>query len=399
MKARVAVAISGGIAAYKVPLLIRLLRKNGYEVKVVVSRNALNFVTETTLQTLSSNPVYSDMFSGNKDMTQHISLSDWADFFIVAPATADIIGKYASAIAEDCVTTSLLAFDKDVFLAPAMNSKMYRHQGVQSNLQTLQSRGVHIISPTSGYLACGAEGEGRMAEAEDIFRIVEDHITKSEELAGKTVCVTAGPTYEQIDPVRFIGNYSSGRMGFAIAECLAKKGAKVKLIAGPTFLKTQHPMIERTDVKTAKQMYEATTAAFAEADAAILSAAVADYTPKNVADSKIKKKDTALNIELQPTDDILAELGRRKKANQLLIGFALETDNEQANAESKLKKKNLDFIVLNSLKDAGAGFGVETNKVTIIDSFGNIDKKDLKAKSEVAEDIVEKMISMMKAKH
>lgn len=278
MKAKIAIAIGGGIAAYKIPNLVRLFVKSGCEVKVVTSKNALNFVTETTLRTVSCNGVYSEMFSNNGQTTEHISLSDWADVFVVAPATADVIGKYANAIADDCLTTTLLAFDKTVFVAPAMNTKMYNHKGVQDNLQTLLHRGVKLIEPDSGELACGASGKGRMAEPEQIFREVERYFESSNLLRGKTVCVTAGPTYEQIDPVRFIGNNSSGKMGIAIAENLAAKGAKVLLICGPSNIKTNNPLIERTDVTSASQMYDAATAAFERSDAAILSAAVADYT-------------------------------------------------------------------------------------------------------------------------
>lgn len=398
MKANVVIAISGGIAAYKIPFLIRLFRKAGHKVKVVVTKNALNFVTEATLQTLSDNLVYSDMFAGNKDMTEHISIADWADYYIVAPATANIIGKYANAIADDCISTTLLAFDKDVFLAPAMNTKMYANKGVQNNLQILASRGVNIISPNCGELACGANGDGRMAEPEEIFAFVNNHIAKSKILAGKTICVTAGPTYEQIDPVRFIGNNSSGKMGFAIAESLAAKGALVKLIAGPTHLNTKNCNIERIDVKSAEQMYNATVKEFEQADVAILSAAVADYTPKNVFSQKVKKADNVLNIELQPTKDILAQLGKMKTDKQTLVGFALETNNEENNAKQKLSKKNLDFIVLNSLNDKNACFGFDTNKVTMIDSNGNMTKTDLKSKSEIAEDVVSKLIDTIKEK-
>ena len=398
MKANVVIAISGGIAAYKIPFLIRLFKKAGHKVKVVVTKNALNFVTEATLQTLSDNLVYSDMFAGNKDMTEHISIADWADYYIVAPATANIIGKYANAIADDCISTTLLAFDKDVFLAPAMNTKMYVNKGVQNNLQILASRGVNIISPNCGELACGANGDGRMAEPEEIFAFVNNHITKSKILAGKTICVTAGPTYEQIDPVRFIGNNSSGKMGFAIAESLAAKGASVKLIAGPTHLNTKNCNIERIDIKSAEQMYNATVKEFEQVDAAILSAAVADYTPKNVFSQKVKKADNVLNIELQPTKDILAQLGRMKTDKQTLVGFALETNDEENNAKQKLSKKNLDFIVLNSLNDKNACFGFDTNKVTIIDSNGKMIKTDLKSKSEIAEDVVSKLIDTIKEK-
>lgn len=398
MKANVVVAISGGIAAYKIPILIRLLRKSGCEVKVVASKNALNFVTKTTLQTLSGNAVYCDMFAENGDMTRHISIADWADAFVVAPATADVIGKYACGIADDCLTTALLAFDGEVWLAPAMNTKMYRSQAVQENLGRLARRGVNIISPSSGELACGAVGEGRMAEAEEIFSVLENALSKPQPLTGKRVLVTAGPTYEQIDPVRFIGNYSSGKMGFAIAEALAAKGASVKLIAGPTYLKTVSPLIERVDVKSAKEMYEAATTAFETADAAVLSAAVADYRPKSVAESKMKKQTSDLVLELEPTEDILAELGKVKRPTQVLVGFALETNNEIENAKSKLERKNLDFIVLNSLNDKGAGFSYDTNKVTFLDRSGKAEAKELKPKSEVAEDIVQKLIEELESK-
>ena len=398
MKAKIAIAIGGGIAAYKIPNLVRLFVKSGCEVKVVTSKNALNFVTETTLRTVSCNGVYSEMFSNNGQTTEHISLSDWADVFVVAPATADVIGKYANAIADDCLTTTLLAFDKIVFVAPAMNTKMYNHKGVQDNLQTLLHRGVKLIEPDSGELACGASGKGRMAEPEQIFGEVERYFESSNLLCGKTVCVTAGPTYEQIDPVRFIGNNSSGKMGIAIAENLAAKGAKVLLICGPSNIKTNNPLIERTDVTSASQMYDAATAAFERSDAAILSAAVADYTPKNVFTQKVKKADAALTIELVPTKDILATLGKMKSHNQTLVGFALETDNEFDNAKAKLEKKNLDFIVLNSLKDKNACFGYDTNKVTMIDANGQAITTDLKSKAEIAEEIVSKLISVMQEK-
>lgn len=393
MNLRVVVAISGGIAAYKVPLLIRMLKKAGCEVKVVVTKNALEFVTPMTLQTLSQNPVYSDMFSESEaDFTKHISLSDWADVYIVAPATANIIGKYANGIADDCLTTTLLAFDKTVFFAPAMNTKMYHNKVVQDNLQRLQSFGVKMILPEKGELACGVVGDGRMAEPETIFKALETFVEQSQTFKGKKVCITAGPTYEQIDAVRFIGNYSSGRMGFELARVFAEKGAEVCLITGPTQLSIEHSKIKRIDVKNAAQMYEKTVENFENSDIAILSAAVADYTPKSTFDNKLKKKYDNLVVEFVPTKDILAELGRRKKEHQLLVGFALETDNELENAKDKLRRKNLDFIVLNSLNDKGAGFNVPTNKVTILDAKGSVYESDLKSKYEVALDISEKIL-------
>lgn len=393
MNLRVVVAISGGIAAYKVPLLIRLFKKAGCEVKVVVTKNALEFVTIPTLQTLSQNAVYSDMFAEkSSQFTEHISLADWADVFVVAPATANVIGKYANGIADDCLTTTLLAFDKKVFLAPAMNVKMYHNKVVQDNIKKLQSLGVNMILPHKGELACGVVGDGRMAEPETIFQTIEFHINQSQVFNGKRVCITAGPTYEQIDAVRFIGNYSSGRMGFELARVFAEKGAEVCLITGPTQLSIEHKNIKRIDVKTAAQMYDETVKAFEVSDIAILSAAVADYTPKTAFDNKLKKKYDNLVVELVPTKDILAELGRRKKDNQLLIGFALETDNELENAKDKLQRKNLDFIVLNSLNDKGAGFNVSTNKVTILDAKGGVYQSGLKSKYEVALEISEKIL-------
>jgi phosphopantothenoylcysteine decarboxylase/phosphopantothenate--cysteine ligase len=393
MNLRVVVAISGGIAAYKVPLLIRMLKKAGCEVKVVATKNALEFVTPMTLQTLSQNPIYSDMFAESEaDFTKHISLADWADVYIVAPATANIIGKYANGIADDCLTTTLLAFDKTVFFAPAMNTKMYHNKVVQDNIKRLQSLGVKMILPEKGELACGVVGDGRMAEPETIFQTVESFVNQSQTYAGKKICITAGPTYEQIDAVRFIGNYSSGRMGFELARVFAEKGAQVSLITGPTQQTIKHSNITRYDVKNAAQMYEKTVDIFEQSDIAILSAAVADYTPKSTFDNKLKKKYDNLVIELVPTKDILAELGRRKKENQILVGFALETDNELENAKDKLRRKNLDYIVLNSLNDKGAGFNVPTNKVTILNARGGVYESDLKSKYEVALDISEKIL-------
>ena len=395
MNLRVVVAVSGGIAAYKVPLLIRMLKKAGCEVKVVVTKNALEFVTIPTLQTLSQNPVYSDMFSEmNSQFTQHISLADWADIYVVAPATANVIGKYANGIADDCLTTTLLAFDKTVFFAPAMNTKMYHNKVVQDNIKRLQALDVKMILPEKGELACGVVGDGRMAEPETIFQTIESFLKEKQSFAGKKVCITAGPTYEQIDAVRFIGNYSSGRMGFELARVFAEKGAEVSLITGPTQQIIEHSNVTRYDVKNAAQMYDKTVECFENCDIAILSAAVADYTPKSTFNTKLKKKTDNLVVELVPTKDILAELGKRKKENQILVGFALETDNELENAKEKLLRKKLDCIVLNSLNDAGAGFNVPTNKVTILDAKGNIYNSDLKSKYEVALDISEKILNL-----
>ncbi|MDR0790216.1 MAG: bifunctional phosphopantothenoylcysteine decarboxylase/phosphopantothenate--cysteine ligase CoaBC [Bacteroidales bacterium] len=395
---RVVVAISGGIAAYKSPLLIRLLVKSGCEVKVVTTKNALQFVTETTLRSVSKNPVYSEMFhDNNADEIEHISIADWADVFVVAPATANIIGKYANGIADDVLSTTLLAFTKKVFFAPAMNSNMYHSPVVQENIKKLEQRGVTIISPVKGELACGYVGDGKMVEPQDIFEIIKTFLSPNNQiLERKTFLVTAGATYEKIDAVRFIGNYSSGKMGYAIAQTLASYGAKVKLIVGHISVELDNnPNIEIIEGKTAEQMYNAAVKLFPCCDGAILSAAVADYTPCAVSDKKIKKADQSLTLTLNPTKDILASLGKIKTDKQRLVGFALETDNEIENAKKKLHNKNLDFIVLNSLSDKGAGFATPTNKITIIDKDESLLPFPLKTKKEVALDIVNHLISKL----
>ncbi|MBQ9311902.1 MAG: bifunctional phosphopantothenoylcysteine decarboxylase/phosphopantothenate--cysteine ligase CoaBC [Bacteroidales bacterium] len=391
---KVLVGISGGIAAYKVPLLVRLLVKKGCEVKVIVTDNALEFVTEMTLQTLSSHKIYHNMFTGynNEESTEHISLANWADMMIVAPATANIIGKYANGIADDALSTTLLAFNKTVFLSPAMNSNMYSHIAVQTNLQKLKTFGVELIDAKEGFLACGVNGKGRMAEPEEIVEYVENYFSKQKDFIGKTFTVTAGPTREQIDRVRFISNNSSGKMGYAIAKELLNRGAEVFLVSGPT----SETINETSDlhlikIESAEQMYDKTIECFEKSDVAICSAAVADYTPKQKFDTKLKKQEGDMFIELSATKDILKSLGE-KKEHRILVGFALETDNEIENAKKKLINKNLDFIVLNSLKDEGAGFEVSTNKVTLIDK-DNITPLPLKSKTEVAKDIVDKVLT------
>ena len=391
---KVLVGISGGIAAYKVPLLVRLLVKKGCEVKVIVTDNALEFVTEMTLQTLSSHKVYHNMFTGynNEETTEHISLTNWADMMIVAPATANIIGKYANGIADDALSTTLLAFNKTVFLSPAMNSNMYSHIAVQTNLQKLKTFGVELIDAKEGFLACGVNGKGRMAEPEEIVEYVENYFSKQKDFIGKTFTVTAGPTREQIDRVRFISNNSSGKMGYAIAKELLNRGAEVFLVSGPTsetINESSH--LHLIKVESAQQMYDKTIECFEKSDVAICSAAVADYTPKQKFDTKLKKQEGDMFIELSATKDILKSLGE-KKEHRILVGFALETDNEIENAKKKLINKNLDFIVLNSLKDEGAGFEVSTNKVTLIDK-DNITPLPLKSKTEVAKDIVDKVLT------
>lgn len=392
---KILIGISGGIAAYKTPLLIRELIKKNCQVKVVTTKNALEFVTLTTLRTLSQNNVYFEMFFRNEDYsTEHISLTDWADCFIVAPATANIIGKYANGLADDALSTSLIAFNKDIFFAPAMNTKMYNNKIVKDNLRKIEKNGARIISPTKGNLACGYDGEGRMEEPNEIIKIIDQFYSDNLPLKNKTILVTAGGTQEQIDAVRYIGNNSSGRMGYCIAEELALKGANVILISGKTNVKTTNNNIKLVNVISAQEMFEQTTKIFPKCDMAILSAAVADYKPIYAAKNKIKKTSENLTITLTPTLDILANLGKTKKKNQILVGFALETDNEKENAIKKLTEKNLDFIVLNSLNDKGAGFGVSTNKITIIDKNQKIETFKLKSKEEVAIDIVNKLISL-----
>lgn len=398
MNKKIIVGITGGIAAYKIPQLIRLFAKNGDEVKVVATKNAMQFVTELTLETVSGNAVYCDVFAPhNEYSTEHIALADWADMIVVAPATANIIGKYASGIADDALSTLLLAFAKDVVVCPAMNTNMYNSLVVQENINCLKDKGINILSPAEGELACGTSGVGRMPEPEAIFEYVQAVFAKKLSLTGKTVLVTAGPTYERIDSVRFIGNFSTGKMGFAVAEELAERGAKVILVAGPTSLTAKHRNIKQINVESAREMYTAATENFGSCHAAVLSAAVADYRPETVADHKIKKTaDTeTLDIHLVQNPDILATLGKMKTDRQLLIGFALETDNELENAKSKLARKNLDMIVLNSLKDKGAGFGHDTNKVTIITTDGTVTEGSLKSKAAVAKDIADSMEGLM----
>lgn len=386
---RIIVGITGGIAAYKAPELVRLLKKQGHEVRCAATEHALQFVTRVTLETVSGAPLYSDLFASGR--TEHISLKDWGEMLIVAPATANIIGKVANGIADDALSTLLLAFSgKPVIMAPAMNCEMWAHPAVQRNIETLKAWGIRMVGPEEGELACGVNGVGRMSEPDAIAAAVcnSESRTPNSEL-GKWL-VTAGPTYERIDSVRFIGNYSSGKMGFALAQALADAGAEVELVAGPTSLKIDHPRVKVTRIESAREMYAAATEVFPHCNGAILSAAVADYRPSECADHKLKKNGSeGMHLDLVQNPDILATLGTMKTDRQTLVGFALETDNEEANAQHKLEKKNLDFIVLNSLRDAGAGFGVDTNKVTIISRNGNRKESPLLSKKEVARLIVE----------
>lgn len=388
---RVIIGITGGIAAYKAAELVRLFRKAGHDVQCVATEHALQFVTPLTLETLSGRRLYSDLFAPvNEHSTEHVSLKDWGDIMIVAPATANIIGKMASGIGDDALSTLLLAFSgKPLYICPAMNTQMMENKAVQRNLKTLKSWGIHIIEPTEGELACGAVGKGRMEEPERIFDIVTKNLERGP-MGGKQILISAGPTYERIDSVRFIGNYSSGKMGFALAEEFASRGAHVFLVTGPTALTAKHHNIERIDVESARQMYDACMERYDSCEVAVLSAAVADYRPENVYDGKMKKQgDEGMEIRLVQNPDILATLGKRKREGQMLVGFALETANEMAYAQEKLQRKGLDMIVLNSLRDKGAGFGTDTNKVTIIDRDGNTTEGSLKSKADVAKDIVD----------
>ena len=390
MGKHIVIGISGGIAAYKTMHLIRLFKKNGHEVRVTATRNALQFVTPLTIETLSQNRLYVDMFERNRTLeVEHISMAEWADVLVVAPATANVIAKFAHGIADDALSTLFLAVTKPVFIAPAMNNNMFGNPAVQQNLATLRERGCHILSPNEGFLACGTSGSGRMQEPEEIFETVDEFLSEDNSLQGKKVMITAGPTYEPIDPVRFIGNHSSGLMGFCLAEAAARKGAEVSLVTGPSTCTARHRNIHRYDVKTAEEMYQQCMQLVDNQDIIIMSAAVADYTPAHVAPEKIKKDFAQLSVELVKTKDILASVGKIKRDNQLLIGFALETENEVENAKKKLHNKNADLIVLNSLRTAGAGFRTATNQVTIFSKDGREFASELKSKQEIAEEILQ----------
>lgn len=382
--------ITGSIAAYKAAMLCRLLVKEGAEVRVIMTPLAKQFITPLTMATLSKHPILVEFFNPeNGEWNSHVSLGEWADLLLIAPATANTLAKMTTGIADNLLLTTYLSARCKVAVAPAMDLDMYAHITTQQNLRTLAERGVSIIEPTAGELASGLVGKGRMAEPEDIVEQVKTILyEKKKSLTDKTFIVTAGATIEAIDPVRFITNHSSGKMGYAIAEELALRGARVKLVTGRTNLATPNG-VERIDVLSAEDMYNATTKEWAEADGAIMCAAVADYTPKTVADRKLKKSDDDMCIELKRTKDIARELGSTKD-NRILVGFALETDNEEANAEGKLQRKNLDFIVLNSLRDKGAGFQGDTNKVTLIDHNGS-EEHPLMSKRKVAEIIVDKI--------
>ncbi len=390
--------ITGSIAAYKAAYIIRALVKKGAEVQVVITPAGKEFITPITLSALSSNPVISEFFS-NRDGSwhSHVDLGLWADAMLIAPATASTIGKMANGIADNMLVTTYLSCKASVFIAPAMDLDMFAHPSTQQNLDRLRSFGNHIIEPAEGELASHLVGKGRMEEPDKIIAVLEEFFASRTVLEKKKIVITAGPTYEKIDPVRFIGNYSSGKMGFALAEACAQQGAEVTLIAGPVSLTTTHPNIQRIDVESAEEMYQAAMTAFPEADAGILCAAVADYRPEIQADEKIKRESKGeMMLHLVPNKDIAASLGAIKREGQVLVGFALETNNEATNAESKLKRKNLDFIVLNSLRDAGAGFRCDTNKISIIDRQGETTGYPLKSKQGVAVDIVNKLATLLK---
>lgn len=391
---KILLGITAGIAAYKTATLVRLFIKLGADVKVIMTPASKDFITPLTLSTLSKNPVYSTFYDKedeNELWNNHVELGLWADYFVITPATANTLSKMTNGVCDNLLLATYLSAKCPVYFAPAMDLDMYKHQSTKDNLAKLQSFGNVMIPATSGELASGLVGEGRMAEPEDIVSFIENDILGKLPLKGKKVLITAGPTYEAIDPVRFIGNHSSGKMGFAIAKQAANLGAKVFLISGPSHQQIKHALVNRIDVVSAEEMHEASHKFFPEIDIAILSAAVADYKPKNVAHQKIKKAANSLSIELTPTKDILASLGKIKE-NQFLVGFALETENELENAKAKIRKKNLDAIVLNSLQDKGAGFATNTNKITIIDKNFNEKPFPLKSKEEVAVDILNEIL-------
>ena len=393
---KIVLGITGSIAAYKAAVLARTLIKKGAEVQIVITPAGKEFITPITLSALTSKPVVSEFFS-QRDGTwhSHVDLGLWADAMLIAPATASTIGKMANGVADNMLVTTYLSMKAPVFVAPAMDLDMYAHPSTRRNLDILRSYGNRIIEPATGELASHLTGKGRMEEPDKIAETLEQFFAERQQLAGKKILITAGPTYEKIDPVRFIGNYSSGKMGYALAETCAERGAEVTLVSGPVNLKTCHPNIRRIDVESAAEMHEAAAAAFGKADAGILCAAVADFTPEAAAFSKkIKREKDDLVLRLKPTQDIAAALGRQKREGQLLAGFALETDNEEAHAKEKLERKNLDFIVLNSLNDKGAGFRVDTNKITIIDRKGST-PYPLKSKKEAAGDIIDKLASLL----
>jgi phosphopantothenoylcysteine decarboxylase / phosphopantothenate---cysteine ligase len=390
---KIILGVCGGIAAYKAAVLTRLFIKAGAEVKVVMTPSAHAFITPLTLSSLSKNPVFTHFEKeSTSEWNNHVELGLWADALVIAPATANTLSKIAHGLCDNLLLAIYLSARCPVWLAPAMDLDMLQHSATKANLEKIKSFGNTVIEPAYGELASGLTGNGRMAEPEEIYQRLESYFKPDQKLIGKKVLVTAGPTYEAIDPVRFIGNHSSGKMGFAIAEELAQRGATVNLVTGPTDQHTINPNIIVNAVTSAEEMYNACTAVFYDADITVLAAAVADYRPVAKASEKIKKTDSNITLELTKTQDIAASLGKLKHNGQIVVGFALETEQEQANALKKLESKNFDLIVLNSLKDAGAGFGHDTNKITIIDRKHKSTSFSLKDKKAVAKDIVEAII-------
>lgn len=388
---KIILGISGSIAAYKAAFLTRLWVKQGAELQVLMTESATAFIAPLTLSTLSKRPVFTEVVA-ESSWNNHVELGLWADAMVIAPASANTIAKLANGLCDNILSAVYLSSRCPVFVAPAMDLDMWHHPATQANIRRLQEHGVKIIPVGHGELASGLVGDGRMAEPEDILAFVQAHTSKSTgKLAGKKALVTAGPTFEPLDPVRFLGNHSSGKMGIAIAESLSAQGARVTLVLGPSDLKPSNPAIEVIPVQTAQAMYEACAAIFPDMDITVLAAAVADYKPKHYSEIKIKKKDADLNIPLEKTIDIAATLGKTKKTGQIFVGFALETNDEANNAQLKLEKKQFDFIVLNSMRDAGAGFGYDTNKISILRSNGLRTDFQLKSKSAVAQDIVEEI--------
>jgi phosphopantothenoylcysteine decarboxylase/phosphopantothenate--cysteine ligase len=394
---KIVIGITGSIAAFKIPALIRLFRKEGAEVKVMMTDAAMDFVTPLTLSTLSGNPVISVPFNPvDGSWNSHVELGQWADVYILAPLSANSLAKMAHGIADNFFLTAYLSAKCPVFFAPAMDLDMFRHPATQKNIEILKSFGNILIDPVVGELASGLSGAGRMEEPENIFRMIDQFFTeKDSRLSGKKVLVTAGPTHEALDPVRYIGNHSTGLMGFSIAEEFASGGADVILVSGPVNLYTEHENIRRIDVRTADEMYEQCMANRDLADIIVMAAAVADFKPAARAGTKWKKSGSAIEVLLEPTPDILKELGKHKKPGQIIAGFALETDNALENAGKKLKGKNVDLIILNSLQDEGAGFGTPTNKISILYKNGKIEHYPLKPKKEVAQDIIHAICTMI----
>lgn len=394
---KIVLIITGGIAAYKTASLVRLFMKRGCEVQVIMTPKAHNFITPLTLSTLSKKPVYTQFFEGNTgEWNNHVDLALHADYLVVAPATSNTLSKMASAEADNLALATYLSAKNTVFFAPAMDLDMYKNPYNQENIKKLQQKGDILIPPNKGELASGLEGEGRMAEPEEILDFIENYIRKELIFYKKKLLITAGPTYEPIDPVRFIGNHSSGKMGFEIAKAAEKLGAEVTLVSGPTCQKlSQYSSIKRIDVMSSEEMYQKVTEHYQSTDIVIMAAAVADYRPETVSKTKIKKNEESFSLPLLKNKDILLELGKTK-SNQFLVGFALETNNEEENALTKLNKKNLNMIVLNSLQDKGAGFSYDTNKITILDNKGGIEYFDLQTKKKVAENILKSIHERIK---